>query len=61
MRQEGRQVMGRGEYIIIPDRDNFVNSGVRDEIIHAEHWMILTVLQWEGALRNCRYIVSRMW
>ena len=34
MRQEVRQVKGRGNYIIRSDRENLTNAGVKDERLH---------------------------
>ena len=59
MRQEGRQVTGRDDYIISSDMYNFYNAGIREARTHTYHWMVLAVILGEGALRNCRYIVSR--
>ena len=34
MRREGRQVTRRGDYILRLDRDNLVNAGVMEAILH---------------------------
>ena len=44
MRQEGRQVTGRGDYILRSDRNSFVNLGVREARLHTDHQIILPVL-----------------
>ena len=44
IRQEVRQVTGRGDYILISDRDNFVKAGVREARLHSDHRMVLAVL-----------------
>ena len=60
LQREGRQVTGKGDYILSSDRDNFVNAGVREARLFTGDWMVLAVLQGEGALRNSRYVVRRM-
>ena len=61
MRCEGRLVMGREDYILSSDRDIFVKAGVQEARLHTDHWMVLSVLQEEGALQNRRYVVGRTW
>ena len=60
-RRECRQVMGRDNYSLSSDRNNFFNARVREARIHTDHWMVLKVLQGEGNLRNRRYVASRIW
>ena len=54
MRREVRQVIGRGNYILSSDRENFTNTGVGEAMIHTYHRMVLVVLRGEGALQNRR-------
>ena len=44
MRREGRQVTGRGDYIIITDRDNVVNAREIEARLHTYHQMVLAVI-----------------
>ena len=44
LRRECRQVTGRGDYIIITDRDNVVNARVREARFHTYHQMVLAVI-----------------
>ena len=44
MRREGRQVTGRGDYVLVTDRQNVSNAGVRESILHIDHSMVLEVL-----------------
>ena len=44
MRQKGRTVTGRGDYILISDRDDVTNAGVHEARLHTKHWMVLVVL-----------------
>ena len=37
IRREGRQVTRRGNYILRLDRDNFVNAGVMEAMLHKYH------------------------
>ena len=53
--------MGREDYILSSDRDIFVKAGVQEARLHTDHWMVLSVLQEEGALQNRRYVVGRTW
>ena len=41
MRQEGRTVTGRGDYILSSDRDDFIKAGVQESRLHMDHQMIL--------------------
>ena len=52
MRREDRHVTGRGDYILGMIRHTYFNVGVREARIHTDHWMVLAVLQGEGAQRN---------
>ena len=53
--REGRQVTGRGNYILSTDRRNFTNTGMREPRHGTDHRMILAVIRGEGALRNSCY------
>ena len=44
MMQEGRMVMGRGDYTLISDRYDFTKAGVREARLHTDHQMFLAVL-----------------
>ena len=55
MRREGRQVTGRGEYVLSTSRHTFFNAGVRETRMHTDHQMVLAVLRGEGAQRNGTY------
>ena len=59
MMQEVIQVTGRGDYIISSGVYIFSNAGVRDGCLHIDHQIVLAVLQWEGSLRNHRYVGIR--
>ena len=54
MRQEGRKVTDRGDYVLSTDRHNFSNAGVREAKLHTDQRMVLVVLRGEGVLRHCR-------
>ena len=55
-------VTGRGNYILSSDRYDFIKAMVRDTRLHTDHWMVLAVLQGEGALINCRcVVVTKQW
>ena len=47
MRKEVRQVMGQGYYLLITDKHNFYNAGVREAQLHTYHCMVLAVFQGE--------------
>ena len=53
-------VTGRGNYILISDRDRFVKAKMREARLYTDHRMVLSVLRGEGALKNRRYVVGRM-
>ena len=44
MRREGRQVMGRVDYILRLDQDSFSKVGVREARLHTDHNMALVVI-----------------
>ena len=60
MRQEDRQVTGRGDYILSTDRDNFFNVRVREARIYIDHRMVLAAIRGKGALQKRRYVVGRV-
>ena len=41
MRWEVRMVMGRGDYILSSDRDDFIKAGVQEARLHTDHRMVL--------------------
>ena len=41
MQRKGRQVTGRGDYLLITSRHTFFNSGFRYAWIHTDHKMVL--------------------
>ena len=47
---------GKGDYILRMDRRSFSNVRVKGAHLLTDHWMVLAVLQGEGALHNCRYV-----
>ena len=59
MQRDGRQVMGRGYYILSTDSGSFVNAGLQDKYHGTDHRLILAVLRVEGALRNRRFQQGR--
>ena len=61
MQRDGRQVTGRGYYILSMDRSSFVNSGLLETRHGIDYRLILVVLRGEGALRNrrCRRVQTR--
>ena len=56
MSWEGRTVLGRGDYILSSDRDDFIKAGVREARLNTDHQIFLTVLRGEGARQNLRYL-----
>ena len=44
MRCEGRTVLGRGDYILGSDMDDFAKARLREARLHTDHRMILAVL-----------------
>ena len=59
MKREGRQVKGRGEYVLSTDMQRFLNAGLMEARLYTDHRMVLTVIQGEGVLRNRRYVGGR--
>ena len=59
MQWEGRQVTGRGDYILSTDMQKFTYAGLLEPRYGTDHRMILAVLQGEGSLHNCYYIQGR--
>ena len=45
MQQEGRQVMGRGDYVVDMERGDFTNAGMREPRLHTDHRMIIVVIR----------------
>ena len=60
MQREGRQVMGRGEYLIGMSRGYFMNLGLREPRLHIDHRMMLAEIRREGVTRNKRYRWGRI-
>ena len=53
--RKGRQVIGRGDYILSTDRRIFVKSGLQEISHSTDHRLILAVLYGKGELQNCCY------
>ena len=52
--------MGRGDYILMMDRQRFSNTGLREAHLYKYHQMVLAVIRGEGALGNHMYVGGRM-
>ena len=49
---------GRGDYILSTDRSSIVNEVLRETSHGTDHRILLAVIQGEGALRNCCYLMG---